>query len=243
MIEEITAKYGLRSLNVKSVKLDEVDEIPLPFKKDVMTVAFGSDENEVGDFNEAEDSNKKLVQWLVYVSDVTPKHVEPLEQAKERVKVEWRKDRQHNKALAVANEVISKVSEGEKFADLVRARNYRLKSTSHFDSLGIVSDNSEKSEIIDSLHEEVFSKLKNEVGMKELNGKIVVFQVADISYDKKKEEENWQRSFVSLLLNYSDDMYQQLIGHLSKKYEVKINYDILKEVDESIDPSALDEVF
>ncbi|MCR4623596.1 MAG: SurA N-terminal domain-containing protein [Alphaproteobacteria bacterium] len=243
MIEEITTKYGLRSLNVKSVKLDEVDEIPLPFKKDVMTVAFGSDENEVGDFNEAEDSNKKLVQWLVYVSDVTPKHVEPLEQAKERVKVEWRKDRQHNKALAVANEVISKVSEGEKFADLVRARNYRLKSTSHFDSLGIVSDNSEKSEIIDSLHEEVFSKLKNEVGMKELNGKIVVFQVADISYDKKKEEENWQRSFVSLLLNYSDDMYQQLIGHLSKKYEVKINYDILKEVDESIDPSALDEVF
>ena len=91
--------------------------------------------------------------------------------------------------------------------------------------------------------EEVFSKLKNEVGMKELNGKIVVYQVADISYDKKKEEENWQRSFVSLLLNYSDDMYQQLIGHLSKKYEVKINYDILKEIDESIDPSSLDEVF
>lgn len=242
-IEEITTKYGLRSLNVKSVKLDEVDEIPLPFKKDVMTVAFGSDENEVGDFNEAEDSGKKLVQWLVYVSDVTPKHVEPLEQAKERVKVEWRKDQQHNKALAVANEVISKVSEGEKFADLVRTRNYRLRSTNHFDSLGIVSDNSKKSEIIDSLHEEVFSKLKNEVGMKELNGKIVVYQVADISYDKKKEEENWQRSFVSLLLNYSDDMYQQLIGHLSKKYEVKINYDILKEIDESIDPSSLDEVF
>ncbi|MBO7537044.1 MAG: SurA N-terminal domain-containing protein [Alphaproteobacteria bacterium] len=242
-IEEITTKYGLRSLSVKSVKLDEVDEIPLPFKKDVMTVAFGSDENEVGDFNEAEDSSKKLVQWLVYVSDVTPKHVEPLEQAKERVKVEWRKDQQHNKALAVANEVISKVSEGEKFADLVRIRNYRLRSTNHFDSLGIVSDNSKKSEIIDSLHEEVFSKLKNEVGMKELNGKIVVYQVADISYDKKKEEENWQRSFVSLLLNYSDDMYQQLIGHLSKKYEVKINYDILKEIDESIDPSSLDEVF
>ncbi|MBO6056577.1 MAG: SurA N-terminal domain-containing protein [Alphaproteobacteria bacterium] len=242
-IEEITTKYGLRSLSVKSVKLDEVDEIPLPFKKDVMTVAFGSDENEVGDFNEAEDSGKKLVQWLVYVSDVTPKHVEPLEQAKERVKVEWRKDQQHNKALAVANEVISKVSEGEKFADLVRTRNYRLRSTNHFDSLGIVSDNSKKSEIIDSLHEEVFSKLKNEVGMKELNGKIVVYQVADISYDKKKEEENWQRSFVSLLLNYSDDMYQQLIGHLSKKYEVKINYDILKEIDESIDPSSLDEVF
>lgn len=242
-IEEITTKYGLRSLNVKNVKLSDVDEIPLPFKKDVMTVAFGSDENEVGDFNEAEDSGKKLVQWLVYVSDVTPKHVEPLEQAKERVKVEWRKDQQHNKALAVANEIISKVFEGEKFADLAGAKNYKLKSTSHFDRLGNTSDNNEKSEIVSNLYEEVFSKLKNEVGMKELNGKVVVYQVADISYDKKKEEENWQRNFVSLLLNYSDDMYQQLIGHLSKKYEVKINYDVLKEVDESIDPSALDEVF
>lgn len=242
-IEEITTKYGLRSLNVKNVKLSDVDEIPLPFKKDVMTVAFGSDENEVGDFNEAEDSGKKLVQWLVYVSDVTPKHVEPLEQAKERVKVEWRKDQQHNKALAVANEIISKASEGEKFADLAGAKNYKLKSTSHFDRLGNTSDNNEKSEIVSNLYEEVFSKLKNEVGMKELNGKVVVYQVADISYDKKKEEENWQRNFVSLLLNYSDDMYQQLIGHLSKKYEVKINYDVLKEVDESIDPSALDEVF
>lgn len=242
-IEEITTKYGLRSLNVKNVKLSDVDEIPLPFKKDVMTVAFGSDENEVGDFNEAEDSGKKLVQWLVYVSDVTPKHVEPLEQAKERVKVEWRKDQQHNKALAVANEIISKVSEGEKFADLAGAKNYKLKSTNHFDRLGNTSDNNEKSEIVSNLYEEVFSKLKNEVGMKELNGKVVVYQVADISYDKKKEEENWQRNFVSLLLNYSDDMYQQLIGHLSKKYEVKINYDVLKEVDESIDPSALDEVF
>ena len=242
-IEEITAKYGLRSLNVKNVKLDETDKIPLPFKKDVMTVAFGSDEKEVGDFNEAEDSGKRLVQWLVYVSDVTPKHVEPIEQAKEKVKLAWYKAQQYNKALEVANYVISKAAEGEKFANLARGRNYRLKSTSYFDSFGVTSDNNEKSEIIDSLYEEVFSKLKNEVGMKELNGKIVVYQVADISYDKKKEEEGWQRSFVSLLLDYSEDMYQQLIGYLSKKYEVKINYDVLKEVDESIDPSALDEVF
>ena len=147
------------------------------------------------------------------------------------------------KSQTTANEIISKVSEGEKFADLAGAKNYKLKSTSHFDRLGNTSDNNEKSEIVSNLYEEVFSKLKNEVGMKELNGKVVVYQVADISYDKKKEEENWQRNFVSLLLNYSDDMYQQLIGHLSKKYEVKINYDVLKEVDESIDPSALDEVF
>jgi len=242
-IEEITAKYGLRSLSVKNVALSEMYKISLPFKKDVMTVAFGSDEKEVGSFNEAEDFNKKLVQWLVYVSDVTPKHVEPIDKVKERVKFAWRKDQQHNKALSVANDIISRVSKGEKFADLVRKKGYVLKTTAYFDNRGMISGNKGKFEIIDSLHDEVFSKVKNDVGMKELNGKIVVYQLADISYDEKKEDEDMLRNFLSLSMAYTEDMYQQLIGYLSKKYEVKINYDILKEVDEAIDPSALDEVF
>ncbi len=242
-IEEVTEKYGLRSLSIKDVALDETDKIALPFKKDVMTVAFGSDEKEVGNFNEAEDSNKKLVQWLVYVSDIKPKHVEPIDQAKEKVKLAWHRDQQRDKALTVANDIISKVSKGEKFADLAKKGNYKLKSTAYFDSHGIASDEKAKSKIIDDLHEEVFSKIKNEVGIKELKGNFVVYQLSDISYDEKKEDRERQEDYVLLLQDYTKDMFQQLIGYLSKKYEVKVNYDILKEVDEAIDPSALDDVF
>jgi peptidyl-prolyl cis-trans isomerase D len=242
-VEEVVEKYKLRSINVKNVTLDETDQIGLPFKKDVMTVAFGSDEKEVGDFNEAEDANKKLVQWMVYVSDVTPKHVEPIEQAKEKVKLAWYKDQQHSKALSVANEIMSKVESGEELSHLAKKGRYVSKSTAYFDREGQTSDERNKSEIISNLYEESFDKLKNDVGLKEINGKVVVYQVAGISYDDKSEKDNRQTQYISLIRDNSEDMYQQLIGYLSKKYEVKINYDVLKEVDETIDPSALDEVF
>lgn len=242
-VEEVVEKYKLRSITVKNVTLDETDQIGLPFKKDVMTVAFGADEKEVGDFNEAEDANKKLVQWMVYVSDVTPKHVEPIEQAKEKVKLAWYKDQQHSKALSVANEIISKVEAGEEFSHLAKKGRYISKSTAYFDRNGQTSDERNKSEIISSLCEESFDKLKNDVGLKEINGKVVVYQVAGISYDDKSEKDSRQAQHISLIRDNSEDMYQQLIGYLSKKYEVKINYDVLKEVDEMIDSSALDEVF
>ncbi len=242
-VEEVVEKYKLRSINVKNVTLDETDQIGLPFKKDVMTVAFGADEREVGDFNEAEDANKKLVQWMVYVSDVTPKHVEPIEQAKEKVKLAWYKDQQHSKALSVANEIMSKVESGEELSHLAKKGRYVSKSTAYFDRNGQTSDERNKSEIISSLCEEIFDKLKNEVGLKEINGKVIVYQVAGISYDGKSEKDNRQTQYILLIRDNSEDMYQQLIGYLSKKYEVKINYDVLKEVDETVDSSALDEVF
>lgn len=242
-IDEVVKKYKLRSLNIKNAAFDEADAVALPFRKDVMTVAFGSNEKEVGDFNEAEDSNKKLVQWLVYVSDIKPKHVELFEQAKEKVKLAWRKDEQHAKALSVANEIVSKVSAGEKFVNVVGKAGYSAKSTVYFDRAGATSDPKNKSEIVSDLHEEAFSKLKNEVGLKELNGNIVVYQLDGIGYDVKSEEKNKQNYYVGLVQDSSEDMYQQLIGHLSKKYKVKINYDVMKKVDEAIDASALDDVF
>lgn len=242
-IEEVVKKYKLRSLNIKNVAFDEADKVALPFRKDVMTVAFGANEKEVGDFNEAEDSNKKLVQWLVYVSDIKPKHVEPFEQAKERVKLAWRKDQQHVKALSVANEIISKVSSGERFTNVAVKAGYAVRSTDYFDRAGLTSGQKNKSEIVLNLHEDAFNKVKNEVDFKELNENIVVYQLDRIEYDAKSEEKNKQSYYVELVQSSSEDMYQQLIGYLSKKYKVKINYDVLKKVDETIDASALDDVF
>ena len=242
-VKEVAGKFNLKTLELKDVALDETDKVTLPFKKDVMTVAFGLDESEVGNFNEAENADKKLVQWLVYVSDVKPRHVEPIDQAKEKVKKAWYKDQQHAKAIKIAEDVISKTSEGEDFVKLAQKKRYNVRSTAYFDKDGKTSDERNKSEVVDNLHEEIFSELKNKAGMKEINGKIVVYQLADIGYDAKKEEEERQKNYILLMQDNSEDMYQQLIGYLSKKYEVKVNYEVLKEVDEAIDPSALDEVF
>ncbi len=242
-VKEVAEKFKLKALELKDVALDETDKIKLPFKNDVMTVAFGLDENEVGNFNEAENAEKKLVQWLVYVSDVKPKHIEPIDQAREKVKKAWYEDQRHAKAISIAENIMSKTSEGGDFLKLAQKERYNVRSTAYFDKDGKTSDERNRSEIIDDLHEEIFSKLRDETGMKEINGKIVVYQLSGISYDAKKEDEERQKNYILLLQDNTEDMYQQLIGYLSKKYEVKINYEMLKEVDKSVDPSALDEVF
>lgn len=242
-VDEVSKKFNLKVLKFTDIALDEMNKINLPYKKDVMTVAFGLDENEVDSFNEAEDANKKLIQWLVYVSDVTAKHVEPFDKAKEKVRKAWYKDQQHSKAIAIADDIVSKTAKGEDFSKLAKKERYKVKSTPLFDKDGRTSDDKNKSEIIGKLHEESFAMLKNDAGIKEVDGKVIVYQLADISYDSKKEDEERQRSYIMLLQENTEDMYQQLIGYLSKKYEVKINYDVLKEIDEAIDPSALNEVF
>ncbi len=242
-VEEVVSKYGLSSLNVKNVAFDESNKIALPFKKDVMTVAFGSDEKEVGDFNEAEDSNKKLVQWLVYVSDIIPKHIESIDQAKEKVELEWRRNQQNSKAFTVANEIVFKVMKGEKLSDLAKKGKYNIRSTAYFDREGQTSNDRNKSEVIEDLFEESFSKVRDDVGIKKINGKVFVYQLNEIKYDKKSEKDNKQKYYVELMRDVTEDMYQQLIGYLSKRYEVKINYDILQKVDEAVDPSVFDDMF
>ncbi len=242
-IEEVSKKFNLKVLTLKDITLDEENKVKLPFAKDVMTVAFGLDESEIGSFNESEDSNKKSIQWLVYVSEIKPKHIEPIDQASKKIRAAWYKDQQHSKALALANDMVSKITDGSNFSKVAKQEHYTVKSTAYFDAEGTTSNEKDKSEIIDSLHEEVFKKFKNEVGMKEINNKIIVYQLSGMSYDVKKENDDKQKNYIVLLQDNSEDMYQQLIGYLSKKYEVKINYDVLKEVDKEIDPSALDEVF
>ncbi len=242
-IDEVVKKYGLNHFNLQDVAFDEFDKIALPFSKDVMTVAFGSDEKEVGDFNEAEDSSKKLVQWLVYVSDIKPRHVEPIDRAKDEVRLAWYKDQQHSKALSVADEIISKVAAGENFSDLAKKAGYTMRSTAYFNREGKTVDERDKSEIIGALCEESFDGIKNESAMKEINGKIVVYQLNEMMYDGESEENNKSEYYVELIKDISDDMYQQLIGYLSRRYEVKINYDVLRKVDETIDSSTLDEMF
>ena len=168
-----------------------------------MTVAFGSDEKEVGEFNEAESSSKKLVQWLVYVSDIKPKHVEPIAQVEDRVKLAWRKDQQHSKAVSFANEIISKVAAGENFSDLAKRSKYGVRSTAYFDREGKTADKRDKSEIIDSLFEESFDKTKNEAAIKEIDGKIVVYQLNEIIYDEKFEKDHKPEYYVELIKYHS----------------------------------------
>ncbi len=79
--------------------------------------------------------------------------------------------------------------------------------------------------------------------MTEIGGKIVVYQLNEIIYDEKFEKDHKPEYYVELIKDVSDDMYQQLIGYLSKRYEVKINYEVLKKVDEAIDSSDFDEMF
>ncbi len=272
-IDDIVKRYDLKKVSVNDVMLEEEDKIDLPFSEDVLTMAFGSDEKEVGNFTEGEGENKKVVQWLVYVTDITPKTIAPLEKVKDKVKSEWIKDKQYTRALEIADTVVSKTSEGEDFGALVKKEGYKVKTSDLFDKDGRVDNqnNSNAEEeakkkekekekkkkkkknkygeeeiektLLEELASDCYDKVLLEAGQKEVKNKIVVYQVSELDYTKQLGSDDRQRYYVELIEGSLNDMYQQLITHLSKKYEVNVNRAQLEQSDDTIDLSVLDETF
>ena len=71
---------------------------------------------------------------------------------------------------------------------------------------------------------------------------IVVAQVEKIIPAGNVNGEELTRCHVDLIRKVSDDLYQQLVGYLSKeKYEIKINNELLEK--EGADTSQVNEIF
>lgn len=231
-IEEVANKHGLKVFTANNVKLNDENKVNLPYAQDVMTVAFSQDEKEVASFSESLDKQKHHVQWLVYVDNIVPQHVDEFEKVKNRVKAEWKKDQKHSKAIEMANDIVAKVSAGEKFSSL----GYKTQTTSMFDREGLLGAKKDGEKIIKEVFAEAFEKQKGDVAYREINDRIVVYQVNEIKHEEIPHEEK-MKDYGSLLQENAEDLYQQLIGYLSKKYEVKVNYELLKTIDESSESS------
>ncbi|MBE6446934.1 MAG: hypothetical protein E7015_00365 [Alphaproteobacteria bacterium] len=237
-VEEVAKDNRLRVIEVKNVTSEDTNMIKLPYAKDVLTVAFSTEEKESSSFSESLDHNKKIVQWLVYVDRIVPKHVQTFENIEKQVRSEWIKEQRHIKAVKMADELIESFKTSSKF----NAK--KVVKTSLFDRKAQIDSKNDYKTLIEKICADVFLMEKNSASYTEVDGMIYVYCVDKIVHNKDLISTKRQDGYAQLISENVEDLYQQWVGYLSKKYEVKINYETLKAVDNNSDLKAIEsEIF
>ena len=264
-IDEVIKKFNLDAMRIKdATALDKgrknKSEIKPKYYEDVLTVAFSTDEGSDSSFAEAIDEKGRRLLWLVHVDSVTPKHVAEFNSVKDKVSKEWNKKQRHNKAIELAQSFCKAVKEGGKLQTIAAKSGRKTFSTKPFDRNGnLITEKEEKkgkknktakenqndekiASIASEFAENAFSNDQNSASYKEMNNIIVVAQVEKIIPAGNVNGEELTRCHVDLIRKVSDDLYQQLVGYLSKeKYEIKINNELLEK--EGADASQVNEIF
>ena len=122
----------------------------------------------------------------------------------------------------------------KKLSDLASDGHKKSERTSLFDREGKCVEKSKFENIISKIYNDAFKLDKNGTSYAETDGKVVVYQIDNI-YTPEIKQEDLVEAYKSLASDVREDMYQELIGHLSKEYKVHINSELLKQNNEEID--------
>lgn len=233
-IYKVAKKYDLKLIELQNMEMGNAAQLnKLPYKKDVMNVAFTLDEGTDSSFSESLGENKERVLWLVRVHSVTPKHNSIYKECREAVLKAWTKNRKHQLALDLANSWIK--NKDKKLEKLAKAAGRLSKISPLFDREGKQNGNPEKDkDVIDCLFKDVFSLDKGDMNYIEHNGKLIVYQIEKIESPNPSSEE-LKEGYKELLTQMREDMSQALVGYLSKEYEVRVNSENLRMINEEID--------
>lgn len=259
-IKAVAQKFGLKVLefsnvNEANISTGNSEAVSVDYKNEVVKMVFSTEEGTDSQFSESMDKKNRML-WAIHVDSITPKHVKPFLKVKDLVRNEWIKERQKEKALETAQQISSEVKEGVSLRSLLGtiAKDYAktFKETEEFDRNGELektkkddktAPKSKFAPLIAEIFETAFKLDKNQAHYQKIDGEYIVFQVTKISSQEPTDDKEKFRYNTKLLKEMIEDLYQQLISYLSKKYDVKINFDILKEINEEVDPSDLKGIF
>ncbi|MDR0753250.1 MAG: SurA N-terminal domain-containing protein [Holosporaceae bacterium] len=245
-VNDVVKKYNLNVISVENMNASGKDAkstvTKLSYKDDVRVVAFSVDEGIDSSFSEAEDAQKNKVYWLLHMDKITPKHVVAYEESAAKVLSEWQTWRQREKAMGIAADLIAKAKEGNSLGKLAAARGLDSHITIAFDRSGQLPKGNvlKYEDIITAVHEDAFKLEKTEANYKEIGEDIVVYQVKDIISSTKIDPEDENTCRLELQSEIVDDMHQQLMDYLSKKYNVKINTEQLRGIDKDSNQNSLE---
>jgi hypothetical protein len=264
-IEDVCGKHGLAIVTVDHVTANNNSAessrvLSVPYGGDVLSVAFSLDEGTDSSFSEGQDEKNHKLFWLVHLDKITPRHIMDFEKSTKRILEEWVKKERFESATKKALELIEKIKGGEILARLAAKNKYKITEIPAFDRTGTVEEHPQQpgtkgkdkqkgqqdprqKKIMEVVCEDAFSMGVQEANSVTIDGHIVVYQVKTISYPKDIEKKETSQSNQRLLGEVVNDLFQQLVGHLSKKYKVSCNHELLKEINDDIDQNILDEIF
>lgn len=232
-VASVAKKYNLKLIKVTSAEANKAKELEkLPYKLDVLNVAFSTEESLDSSFSEA-INGKDRVLWLVHVDSVTPRHKADFEKIKNKVTASWIKDQQYHQALDLAEAWKAKGG-NKKLSDLAEDARRHYNVTALFGRDGKCMENSEHVDFIEKIHDDVFKLNKNDIASLEIDGNIVVYQLTQV-FAPSTEDSDISERYKELTKDVVDDMYQQLVGYLSKEYKVTVNKETLREINEEVD--------
>lgn len=233
-VEKVAKKYNLKVRKVQDVAMKDTETLKVPYATDVFNVAFTLDEGTGDTFSESVNENKERILWIVSVHSIKPKHVASFDNVAAKVKKAWKADKQHQMAIDLADEWKA-AGKTKKLADLAEKKDRHAEYTALFGRDGKCIENSKHKDVIEHIYDEVFSLNRGDVNCIELDGKVYIYQIDKI-YSKTIEGEQLIKIGRHLTSRIRDDMYQQLVGYLSKEYEVTVNHEALKEMNEEVSP-------
>lgn len=250
-VEDIANRFNLKIITAQDVTINNTcktmkDVLKLKYAQDVLTVAFSIDEGADSSFSEAMDTNGNRLLWLVHVDSIIPKHLAEFSIVSGEVRREFLKKKKHEKALELAKSFVQQVEKGENLSVVASKNGFSTNVTSAFDRYGKIDEKRETSKysnIISKLCESVFKLPNDKAYYVEINDNVVVYKVNKIIPANSIDQKEREKLRVRLIKETVDDLYQQLVGYLSKqKYEVKINYEMIEKT-EGIDLSGSDMIF
>lgn len=139
-----SAEEAANRLKLNVVKIDAVDKDGrdpsgnkyIDMTPDILRVAFdvpAGGDSPLGDLREGG-------HYLVHVDKITPSAVQPLDEAKDRVRADWRADQQAQRAEKIAQEMADEIKAGKILADIARARGAKLTTSQPFTRTGLGLD-------------------------------------------------------------------------------------------------------
>ncbi|MDR2766649.1 MAG: SurA N-terminal domain-containing protein [Holosporaceae bacterium] len=233
--ENVAKKFNLKLMKAAKVNSKNQDAkskkiLDVPYADDAVSLAFTMDEGGDSSFAEAVDEKKNRVLWLIHLDEIVPKHAEEFSGVMDRVREAWLKEERHKKAINLANELVSRVKQPGDLEKLAMNGKRNFGITPPFDRHGKSADekNTKYADVIAAVHEEAFDKGKNEAAYRDMVSKVVVHQLKEVQRAKKIDPQDGKKLSETLTQEMHDDLYQQLVGCFSGKYEISINQEVLK---------------
>ena len=264
-IDEVIKKFNLHVMRIKNASAstlnkDSSSSAASKYKTDIHTVAFSTEEGSDSSFAESINEKQKKFLWLVHVDSITPKHVAKFADITDKVSIEWKKSKQHDKAIELATLFCEKAKDGVSLSTIALQNKRKISFTKPFYRSGIIEKDPKKKdskndkekkltpqeqkmmEVAANFADQAFKKEKGTTFYKDFGTSIVVAQVEKIIPIKDVDNEINTKCHIELVRSVSDDLYQQLVGYLSReKYEIKINREMLEKT--GADSSNVEDIF
>ncbi len=226
-LAEIAKKFDLALMKLSNVKQDGTftSKSPTDFNQNLISAVvkegFANSADAEISLIEAQDSNYIGVQ----VEQIRPAALKPFQDVQSQVIKAWQQEKRLELTQQLAEKIVQQINQGASFAQLANANNLQLKPKVKLSR----SSTEYAAEIPDELRKQLFeAKAQTAVFAPSPSGYSIAYLQKIIPVEASETELNELKNRINSML--ADDIGNQLLVTLEKKYKIEINERMLKQI-------------